>query len=96
MKHRVQFISGVIWSNVMLAMYNPVIRSETIHIGANAGPGEIAGELCSPYFFSVSLQNIQPPKALGHFLAEKKITNAFIVIPNYSTGREDTDGKSAK
>jgi len=56
-KDKVDFISGIIWSNVLLALYQPVIKSETILVGANAGPHEIAGEMCSPYFFSTSWQN---------------------------------------
>jgi len=64
-KHNVDFIAGVIWSNVMLAIYNPIVRNKTIFIGANAGPTNIAGEDCSPYFFSASLINDQPPEALG-------------------------------
>src|SRR5216684_6930482 len=43
----VDFIVGYIWSNVLLASLKPAIDSKTIMIGSNAGPSQIAGELCS-------------------------------------------------
>src|SRR5262249_34565433 len=48
----VPFITGYIWSNVLLASLKPAIDSKTFIISANAGPSQIAGELCSPFFFS--------------------------------------------
>jgi branched-chain amino acid transport system substrate-binding protein len=91
-KDKVDFVAGVIWSNVMLAVYNPIIRSETIFVGANAGPTNIAGADCSPYFFSASLINDQPPEALGQYMSDQKIDNVFVLMPNYSAGREDAEG----
>src|SRR5216110_899870 len=49
---RVNFITGYIWSNVLLAALKPAVDSQTFIISANAGPSRIAGELCSPFFFS--------------------------------------------
>ena len=43
-KHKVQFVSGIIWSNVMLAVAPTVTKSNTFMIGTNAGPHELAGE----------------------------------------------------
>src|SRR6266568_6596986 len=51
-RDKVDFMTGFIWSNVLLAVYQPVIQSGTILISANAGPQEIAGEKCEPNFFS--------------------------------------------
>src|SRR3954447_1780670 len=39
----VDFMTGYIWSNVLLAVYQPVIQSGKILISANAGPHDIAG-----------------------------------------------------
>ena len=46
---KVNFVAGYIWSNVLLASLKPVVDSQTFLISANAGPSQIAGELCSPY-----------------------------------------------
>src|SRR5207244_12265822 len=62
-KHRVNFVSGIIWSNVMLAVAPVVTREKVLMIGTNAGPHELAGEQCSEYFFTTSWQNDQTPEA---------------------------------
>src|SRR5205085_4228074 len=64
-RDKVDFMTGFIWSNVLLAAYQPIIESGTILISANAGPHEIAGEKCAPNFFSASWQNDQTPEAMG-------------------------------
>src|SRR5271154_1457902 len=55
----VDFIAGFIWSNVLLAALKPIVDSKTILVINNAGPSQIAGELCSPYVFSTSWSNDQ-------------------------------------
>jgi branched-chain amino acid transport system substrate-binding protein len=91
-KHRVDFVSGVLWSNVMMAVHNPITRSKTFLIGSNAGPSDIAGANCSPYFFSTGLQNDQAPEALGKYMQDQKIDNVFIIVPNYQAGKDDVAG----
>ena len=51
---KVDFVVGYIWSNVLLASLKSVLDSKTFLISANAGPSQIAGELCSEFFFSTS------------------------------------------
>jgi branched-chain amino acid transport system substrate-binding protein len=91
-KHRVDFISGVLWSNVMMAVHKPITRSKTFLIGSNAGPSDIAGKGCSPYFFSTGLQNDQAPEALGKYMQDQKIDNVFVIVPNYQAGKDDVAG----
>src|SRR6201989_2319948 len=62
---KVDFISGYIWSNVLLASLKTAVDSKTFLISANAGPSQLAGELCSPYVFSTSWQNDQTPQDMG-------------------------------
>src|SRR5665213_1131307 len=64
----VDFISGYIWSNVMLASLKPIVDSKTFLVIANAGPSQIAGELCSPTVFSTSWNNDQTPQAVGLYM----------------------------
>ena len=70
---RVNFVVGYIWSNVLLASLKPVVDSQTFLISANAGPSQIAGELCSPFFFSTSWQNDQTPQAMGDYMNQKGV-----------------------
>ena len=74
---RVNFVVGYIWSNVLLASLKPVVDSQTFLISANAGPSQIAGELCSPFFFSTSWQNDQTPQAMGEYMNQKGVKSAL-------------------
>jgi branched-chain amino acid transport system substrate-binding protein len=87
-RDKVDFLTGFIWSNVLLAVYQPVIQSGTILISANAGPHEIAGEKCAPNFFSASWQNDQTPEAMGKFMADQNMENIYLIAPDYAAGRD--------
>src|SRR5215218_3642031 len=82
---KVDFIAGYIWSNVLLASLKPIVDSKTMLVIANAGPSQVAGELCSPYVFSTSWQNDQRPAAVGAYLS-KKFKTLFTIAPNYAAG----------
>ncbi len=84
----VDFIVGYIWSNVLLASIKPAVDSKTFLITANAGPHEIAGELCSPYIFSTSWQNDQTPQAMGLYMNQKGVKSVFLIGPNYAAGKD--------
>src|SRR5262252_1831478 len=85
---RVNFITGYIWSNVLLASLKPAVDSQTFLISANAGPSQIAGELCSPFFFSTSWQNDQTPQAMGEYLNQQGVKTLFLMGPNYAAGKD--------
>ena len=85
---KVDFITGYIWSNVMLASLKPAVDSQTFLIDANAGPSQLAGELCSPYVFSTSWQNDQTPAAMGQYMNQKGVKSVFLIGPNYAAGKD--------
>jgi branched-chain amino acid transport system substrate-binding protein len=85
---KVDFIVGYIWSNVLLASLKPIVDSKTMLVIANAGPSQIAGELCSPYVFSTSWQNDQTPQAMGLFMNQKGVKSVFLIGPNYAAGKD--------
>ena len=89
---KVNFVIGYVWSNVLLASLRPVIDSQTFLISANAGPSQIAGEQCSPYFFSTSWQNDQTPQAMGEYMNQKGVKTAFLIGPNYAAGKDMLSG----
>jgi branched-chain amino acid transport system substrate-binding protein len=92
---KVNFIVGYIWSNVLLASFKPAVDSRTFLISANAGPSQIAGELCSPYFFSTSWQNDQTPQAMGEYMNQKGVKTAYLIGPNYAAGKDMLNGVRA-
>jgi branched-chain amino acid transport system substrate-binding protein len=84
----VDFVVGYIWSNVLLASLKPLVDSKTMTVVTNAGPNQLAGELCSPYVFSTSWQNDQTPAAVGRYMNEKGVKTAFLLGPNYAAGKD--------
>ncbi|MFI5000482.1 MAG: ABC transporter substrate-binding protein [Reyranellales bacterium] len=86
---KVNFIAGYIWSNVLLASLKTVTdEGDTILISSNAGPSQIAGELCNKNFFSTSWQNDQTPMAMGEYLNQKGVKSLYVVGPNYAAGKD--------
>jgi len=85
---KVDFIAGYIWSNVLLASLKTAVDSKTFLISANAGPSQLAGELCSPYVFSTSWQNDQTPQAMGTYMNQKGVKSVFLIGPNYAAGKD--------
>ena len=91
-KHKVHFVSGIIWSNVMLAVAPVVTREKVFMIGTNAGPHQLAGKDCSEYFFTTSWQNDQTPEAMGKYMADQGLTDVYIMAPNYAAGKDMLSG----
>jgi len=89
---KVDFVVGYIWSNVLLASLKPVTDSGTFLISANAGPSQVAGELCSPLFFTTSWQNDQTPAAIGEYMNQKGIKSLYLLGPNYAAGKDILGG----
>jgi branched-chain amino acid transport system substrate-binding protein len=82
----VHFVSGFIWSNVLLASYQAATDNDVFLIGANAGPSQLAGEACNRNFFSTSWQNDQTTMAMGEVLNDQ-VSNVYVMAPNYAAGR---------
>lgn len=88
----VDFVVGVVFSNVLNAIYKPVVESETFLISANAGPSNLAGEACSPYFFAASYQNDQIHEVLGKYAQDKGFKKVVLMAPNYQAGKDSLAG----
>lgn len=91
-KHQVNFVSGVIWSNVMLAVAPRVTGAGTFMIGTNAGPNQLAGAQCHEMFFTTSWQNDQTPEAMGKYMQEQGIQDVYLMAPNYAAGKDMITG----
>ncbi len=89
---KVDIVAGFLFSNVMLALYNPVVDSKTILVSLNAGPSQVAGKQCSPYFFSASFQTDQAPAAVGKYVTGTGAKKAFIIASNYQAGQDAANG----
>src|SRR5690606_3634383 len=91
-RDKVDFITGVVWSNVAMAIARPVIDSKTIMISANATPTPLMGKMCDPYFFSVSWPNDSLHEAAGQLMTDDGVKQAFLMAPNYQAGKDSVAG----
>ena len=91
----VNFLTGYMMSHVLLASLKSAIDSKTFLVSANAGPSQIAGELCSPWFFSSSWQGDQVPQAIGEYMNQKNVKTAYLIAPNYAAGKDVISGLKA-
>jgi len=91
-RDKVDFMTGVVFSNVMLAVGAPTFQSQTYYISANAGPSQYAGEQCNPFFFSASWQNDNMHEAAGQVVANKGFKRVAIIAPNYPAGKDAITG----
>lgn len=93
-RDRVDIVSGVVFSNIMLAMADTVLKDRrgVFFINCNAGPSELAGRDCHPNFFSVSWQNDNTHEAMGQHMTTAGIKRAYILAPNYPAGKDALAG----
>jgi branched-chain amino acid transport system substrate-binding protein len=91
-RDKVDFMTGIVFSNVMLAVGTPTFAAQTFYISANAGPSQYAGEQCNPYFFSASWQNDNLHEAAGQVVQEKGFKRVALIAPNYPAGKDAING----
>jgi branched-chain amino acid transport system substrate-binding protein len=91
-RDKVDFMTGIVFSNIMLAVGQPVLQSRTFYISANAGPSQYAGAQCSPYFFSASYQNDNMHEAVGKTVASRGFKKVALLAPNYPAGKDALAG----
>jgi branched-chain amino acid transport system substrate-binding protein len=91
-RDRVNLMTGVVFSNVMLAVWPTIERSKMFYVAPNSTPTNISGKGCSPYFFSASWPNEGHHEAAGHFATSKGYKNAYLIAPNYPAGKDALTG----
>mgnify|MGYP001142524204 CR=1 FL=1 len=91
-RDHVDIVTGVVFSNVMMAVHRPITSAKTFLIGSNAGPTPITGKGCSPYFFSTSWNNDQLHEAAGELMNRMGFKRVFLLAPNYQAGKDALEG----
>ena len=91
-RDKVDFMTGIVFSNVMLAVGPTVFASKTPYVSANAGPSQYAGEQCNPYFFNVAWQNDNLHEAVGKTVMDKGFKKVVLLAPNYPAGKDALTG----
>lgn len=91
-RDKVDFVTGVVFQNIMQAVEQPVFQSQTYLISANTGPSDLAGEKCNPLFFAVSWVSDSYSEASGRNMSDKGFKNVFVIAPNYPGGKDVVNG----
>lgn len=91
-KDKVDFMTGIVFSNILLTVAKPVFDSQTFYISSNAGPSALAGKDCNPYFFNVAWQNDNVAEAMGKWASDQGYKNVITVAPNYPAGKDAANG----
>jgi branched-chain amino acid transport system substrate-binding protein len=87
-KDKVPIITGITFSNVMMAVHKKITDQEVFLIGSNAGPAPIAGAQCSPYTFITSWQNDNQAEVVGEYANQKGYKKVIGMAPNYQAGKD--------
>jgi branched-chain amino acid transport system substrate-binding protein len=91
-RDKVDFMTGVVFSNIMLAALPEALDNKVIYISPNAAPSSIAGKDCNPLFFAVSWPNDAYHEAAGAFANQRELKNAYLLAPNYQAGKDSLAG----
>ena len=91
-RDRVQVVTGVVWSNLALAMLPTLAGGQTFFISPNAGPSQLAGAQCNPYFFNAAYQNDQIHEAVGKHVQDEGFKKVYLMAPNYPAGKDGLAG----
>lgn len=91
-KERVSIITGVTFSNVMMAIHKPITEAKVFLVGSLAGPSPIAGALCSPYQFITSFQLDAAAEAHARYANERGFKKVFLLGANYQAGKDFLGG----
>lgn len=89
---KVDVLTGIIWSNLAIAVVPGVTAQGKFYLSPNAGPSVLAGRGCNPNYFNVAWQNDNLHEAAGAFSNQAGYSNAFIMAPNYPAGQDALTG----
>jgi len=91
-KDKVDILTGIIWSNLAMAVVPSTVRGGTFYLSPNAGPSALAGKACHENYFNVAWQNNNLHEAMGHFMKAEGLKKPFILAPNYPAGTDALTG----
>jgi branched-chain amino acid transport system substrate-binding protein len=91
-RDKIHILTGINFSNVMLAVVKPTIDAGTIVYSINAGPSQYAGAQCNPNYYAISFQNDTSAEAMAIHLTNKGVKKMYLLAPNYPAGKDFLSG----
>ncbi|WDP91493.1 MAG: ABC transporter substrate-binding protein [Desulfobacter sp.] len=91
-KDGVKILTGIVFSNVAMAVVPKVVRQEVVYLSPNAAPSKLAGSGCNPNYFAVSYQNDNLDEVVGQYVADEGYKSVYLLAPNYPAGKDHLAG----
>ena len=91
-KEKVDILTGIIWSNLAMAVVPPAVRNGVFYVSPNAGPSALAGKACHENYFNAAWQNDNLHEAMGGYVKAEGFKKPFILAPNYPAGKDALTG----
>ncbi|QPC85736.1 ABC transporter substrate-binding protein [Mesorhizobium sp. NBSH29] len=89
---KVDVLTGIIWSNLAMAVVPNAVAQGKFYLSPNAGPSPLAGAKCDKNYFNVAYQNDNFHEAMGSYAEQQGIKKMFILAPNYPAGTDSLKG----
>jgi|TARA_B110000459_G_scaffold84826_1_gene95045 branched-chain amino acid transport system substrate-binding protein len=89
---KVDVMTGIIWSNLAMAVVPFSVAQGKFYLSPNAGPSALAGKGCHKNYFNVAWQNDNLHEAAGSYANSEGYVNSFILAPNYPAGQDALTG----
>nr|WP_234999491.1 ABC transporter substrate-binding protein [Roseovarius albus] len=89
---KVDVLTGIIWSNLAMAVVPAATAQGKFYLSPNAGPSALAGKGCHPNYFNVAWQNDNLHEAAGGYANDAGFKKTFILAPNYPAGQDALTG----
>ena len=91
-ENKVDVLTGIIWSNLAMAVVPAAVGQGKFYLSPNAGPSALAGKGCDKNYFNVAWQNDNLHEAAGAYANTTGYKKAFILAPNYPAGKDALTG----
>ena len=89
---KVDVLTGIIWSNLAMAVVPAAVNQGKFYLSPNAGPSALAGKGCHKNYFNVAWQNDNLHEAAGGHANSTGFKKTFILAPNYPAGKDALTG----
>lgn len=88
----VKIMTGIVFSNVAIAVVPKVVQDNVIYVSSNAGPSLLAGKGCHKNYFNVAYQNDNLDEVVGKYVTDAGYKNVYLLAPNYPAGKDHLAG----
>ncbi len=89
---KVKIMTGIVFSDVAMAVVPKVVKDDVFYISPNAGPSALAGKGCHENYFNAAWQNDNLHEVMGQYVTDAGFKSAYILAPNYPAGKDALAG----